>query len=102
MFKRKQHSDASIEPINFTCYYLVLKPLAVFQRMVGNLYKSTSYVKIYNEDVVVRSKSMREHFGHLIEVCGRVSAIGLTVRISKCEFAKDGIEFIELLLAHVG
>lgn len=62
---------------------------AMFQRIASNIFKNVAYVKIYIDDVIMGSRSMREHVCHLIEVCRQIKKIGLRVKFSKCGFAKD-------------
>lgn len=57
---------------------------ALFQRMASSLFKHMSFVKVYIDDIVIGSKYIAEHIGHLLYVCHKFHESGLNVKLSKC------------------
>ena len=74
---------------------LTTAPLT-FQRMMNELFSNLvrRSVLIYVDDVVVYSKSGKEHLEHLREVFKVLEQAGLKLKGSKCRFAQDEIVYL--------
>lgn len=69
---------------------------ANFQRgldMVLSKYKWKTCL-VYIDDVIIYSKSVDEHIVHVDEVLTCLSEAGITLKISKCNFFSDKIEYL--------
>lgn len=71
-----------------------MNALAPFQRMMNELLGHLSYVKVYLDDVVMFSKYLNEHIGHIEKVVHIVAASGLKLKISKCDFVHDSVKLL--------
>jgi hypothetical protein len=66
-----------------------------YQRVMDNiLRRHSSYADAYIDDTAVYSKSWSEHLIHLDGVLTAFSEVGMTLRLSKCKFAKNKVKFI--------
>ena len=52
------------------------------------------FAKAYIDDVCVFSKTWDEHLVHLDRVLTALGAAGLTLRLSKCHFARPQIKYV--------
>lgn len=69
-----------------------------FQRLMDEVLSGLEYVFCYLDDVLVASKSVEEHAGHLREVFQRLQQHGLVLNGEKCEF---GVQEVTYLGHHV-
>lgn len=89
---------------NYGSYQLQVMPIGLMsapemlQRMACSLFRSMPYVKICIDDVVLGSSSSPEHIDHLTNACIKIWELGLKVKLSKCEFAKDRIEALGYII----
>lgn len=60
---------------------------STFQRIMDQLVRDLRFVHVYLDDVVVFSKSVKEHVAHLIQVFRVIAESGLKLKIAKCSFA---------------
>ena len=66
-----------------------------FQRVMDNLLRPHSdYSCAYIDDVAVHSKTWSDHLQHLESVLQAFLQVGMTLRLSKCQFGKSKIKFI--------
>jgi Reverse transcriptase (RNA-dependent DNA polymerase) len=49
---------------------------------------------VYLDDVIVFSRTIEEHFGHLQEVLSLLERAGITLKLSKCHFFKDTVDYL--------
>ncbi|KHJ88923.1 hypothetical protein OESDEN_11272 [Oesophagostomum dentatum] len=76
---------------------------AIFQRIVDDFKKYIrARVFIYIDDLIIASESREEHLQDIDEVLGKVEMIGMKLKASKCEFAKEEITFLGFLLSKDG
>ena len=66
-----------------------------FQRVMNNLLaRHVDYAKAYIDDTAVHSNEWDDHLTHLRSVFQSFRETGMTLRLSKCKFAKPEIKFI--------
>lgn len=70
---------------------------STFQRMMDQIVKDFTFVRVYLDDVVVFSESLIEHIVHLRAVFEAIAKAGLKLKVTKCEFAISAVK----LLGHV-
>jgi hypothetical protein len=65
----------------------------VFQRLMQrvlsglNLADGPEFVSVYLDDILVYSRSVQDHLGHLRVVIGKLVEVGLNLKPAKCHFA---------------
>jgi hypothetical protein len=68
---------------------------ATFQRMMDTeLEEFSSFVKVYVDDIIVFSKTIKEHENHLRTIFQKLRNIGLKLKESKCRFMLEKIKFL--------
>lgn len=60
------------------------------------------YVTAYLDDILIYSKSRKEHRQHVREVLSRLLAAGLTIDIKKCEFSVTETRYLGLIISTTG
>lgn len=60
-----------------------------FQRMASEIFANILYVKVYNVDVVVSSKTLNEQVELIRDVCDRIHRMGPKSKLGKCVSADD-------------
>ena len=60
------------------------------------------FVQVYLDDILIYSKTCREHVDHVHSVLGRLQEAGLQADIQKCKFHVQKIKFLELILTTEG
>ena len=60
------------------------------------------FVVIYIDDILIFSKSEEEHVGHVQHVLEKLRQNKLFVKLSKCEFAKDKVEYLGHIVSAQG
>ena len=53
-----------------------------------------AFCRCYIDDIVIWSRTLEEHLGHLEEVFKRLREAGLKVHPGKCVFGADSIDFL--------
>lgn len=53
-----------------------------------------SFVLSYLDGIVIYSKNIQEHFGHLKQLFDKLEAAGLTLNLSKCNLLHKSIIFL--------
>jgi hypothetical protein len=56
------------------------------------------FCQIYLNDILIYSKTLKEHRIHMKEVLNKLHKIDLQINIDKCEFKIQEISFLELLI----
>ena len=56
----------------------------------------------YNDDILIFSKTMKEHQEHVRKVLIRLKKSGLQIDIGKCEFHKTSVKFLGLIISTQG
>ncbi len=73
---------------------------AVFQRLMQrvlmglNPVDGQAFVSVYIDDILIYSRSLEEHITHLRFVLERVKAAGLKLKLSKCAFVRQEVEYV--------
>ena len=65
-----------------------------FQRMMDEILSDLDYLFVYMDDVLVASRSMKEHVEHFRELFRRLAAHDLVVSPVKCQFGMTQIKFL--------
>ena len=72
---------------------------AIFQRTMEQVLRSCySWAAPYIDDVLVFSENVGDHAGHLREVLDELECNGLTVKLSKCAFGQQKVEYLGHLI----
>ncbi|CAB4043072.1 Hypothetical predicted protein [Paramuricea clavata] len=66
----------------------------LFQRNVHLIFKDFTFLFIYMDDLVIFSKSLEEHLGHLQIVLSKLEENCLRVNPAKCELCKLDIKYL--------
>jgi len=77
---------------------------ATFQRLMSQLFSGQewSYVFIHLDDILMASKSTREHVEHVQRVMSRLREAGLRLQPDKCVFATTSIPYLGCTLTLEG
>lgn len=65
-----------------------------FQRLMDVVGQDLDFVFIYLDDILVFSRSHREHRHHLRQLFRRLDEYGLVVNVDKCQFGRSTIDFL--------
>ena len=68
-----------------------------FQRVMDEILKECmddDYVVVYLDDIMIYSESFKEHIRHVEEVLRRIRKASLILKLKKCKFGSDKIEFL--------
>ena len=66
----------------------------IFQREIEKVLSGLPSVAVYLDDILVSSRSEKEHLETLDEVLRRLQEAGLKVRASKCQFMMPKVEYL--------
>ena len=109
----RMHSESK-EKTAFTCHmghfqyrrmpFGLTNAPATFQRLMSQLFsgKEWDFVFVYLDDLLIVSKSMSEHLGHLKKVLNRLMEIGLKLKPTKCAFAREQVDYLGHTLSAEG
>ena len=81
---------------------------AVFQRLMQTVLKGLNpidgahFVSVYIDDILIFSKSMEEHVHHISAVLDRLQNAGLKLKLSKCHFVCQEVEYLGHLITPQG
>lgn len=73
-----------------------------FQRLIHQVLRGLDFVFPYLDDLLIASANMEEHRKHVKIVFERLRQFGLTINVSKCEFAVEQIKFLGHLITPKG
>ena len=59
---------------------------AYFQKLINNMLKGCNFAMGYLDDIIIYSRSEKEHLEHLEEIFTRLKAAGLKLKLEKCCF----------------
>ena len=65
-----------------------------FQRMVQDVLKDLPDVFVYLDDILVYSKSQKDHLKTLKELFERLNGAGLTLALDKCQFGVNKLNYL--------
>ncbi len=98
--------ESDIEKTAFTCcfglYEYVVMPFGLknapptFQRMMNELFMDYLYdwMVVYIDDILIYSKTFEEHMEHLKIVFDILRKANLMMKLKKCKFLEQNIEFL--------
>ena len=73
---------------------------AYFQKLINNILKGCNFAMGYLDNIIIYSRSEKEHLEHLEEIFTRLKAAGLKLKLEKCCFFKRHIQYLgHLILA---
>jgi transposase InsO family protein len=77
---------------------------AVFQRTMNMVFNELlrKFLLVYMDDVVVYSKSIKDHFEHLNKVFTRMRDAGLRFKIEKCQFFQHELPYLGFIISKEG
>ena len=81
---------------------------SVFQRLMNRVLMGLNpadgpgFVTVYIDDVLIYSKSLREHLRHLELVLQRIAKVGLKLKPTKCKFICQEVEYLGHLITPRG
>ena len=73
-----------------------------FQRYMERIYNGLDFIFIYINNILVASKSRKEHIVHLREVLIKLRSAGLVLNLSKCNFGLSSVDFLGHLVSSQG
>ena len=75
---------------------------AYFQKLINDVLKGCNFAKGYLDDIIIYSRSEKEHLEHLEEIFTRLKAAGLKLKLEKCCFFKKHIQYLGHLISADG
>ena len=75
---------------------------SAFQRVMDEIFRDLDFVFVYLDDIVIFSKSIKEHIYHLSIVFNRLEEIGLKMKPSKCKFGTRELIFLGHVISNKG
>ena len=75
---------------------------ANFQKLINDILKGCNFTMDYLDDIIIYSRTEKEHLEHLEEIFGRLRAAGLKLKLEKCSFFKRHIQYLEHLISADG
>ena len=73
----------------------LVNTLSTFQRLIDQLLEGTqAFTADYLDDVIIHSRCWEEHLEHQREILTRLRKAGLTIKESKCKFARKECEYL--------
>jgi len=73
-----------------------------FQRYMDRIFNGLDFIFIYIDDILVASKSRKEHMVHLREVLNKLRSAGLVLNLPKCTFGRSSVDFLGHLVSSQG
>ena len=75
---------------------------AYFQKLINDVLKGCNFAMGYLDDIIIYSRSKKEHLEHLEEIFTRLKAAGLKLKLEKCCFFKRHIQYLGHLISADG
>lgn len=81
---------------------------SVFQRLMQQVLRDLdpkdgpSFVSAYLDDILVYSSSLQEHLNHLRQVMNRLREVGLKLKPTKCQFARNEVAYLGHVITPAG
>ena len=72
---------------------------AYFQKLINNMLKGYNFAMGYLDDIIIYSRSEKEHLEHLEEIFIKLKAAGLKLKLEKCCFFKKHIQYLGHLIS---
>lgn len=88
----------------WTCLPFGLKTSpAIFQRILNNIirkYKLSNFAVNYIDDILVFSKSFKEHINHLTQLLTAIQEEGFRLKFTKCKFAENSVKYLGHMISN--
>src|SRR5207245_4846294 len=106
--------EEDIQKTAFTCgyglYEFVVIPFgltnapATFQRLMNHILMEylDEFVVVYIDDILIYSKMFDEHLEHLERVFEKLREAKLMIKLKKCKFSEQNIEFLGHIIGRDG
>ena len=65
-----------------------------FQRLMDTVFQNINCVFVYLDDILIVSSNPHQHIEDIHIVCGRLKQFGLTIRLEKCIFGVNEVDFL--------
>ena len=75
---------------------------AYFQKLINDVLKGCNFTMGYLDDIIIYSRSEKEHLEHLGEIFIRLKTAGLKLKLEKCCFFKKHIQYLGHLISEEG
>ena len=75
---------------------------AYFQKLINDVLKGCNFAMGYLDDIIIYSRSEKEHLEHLQEIFTRLKTAGLKLKLKKCCFFKKHIQYLGHLISADG
>ena len=75
---------------------------AYFQRLINEVLTDCNFAMGYLDDIIIISKTEKEHLQHLEEIFEHLRKIGLKLKLHKCSFFKEHIQYLGHLISDEG
>ena len=75
---------------------------AYFQKLINDVLKGCNFAMGYLDDIIIYSRSEKEHLEHLEEIFTRLKKAGLKLKLEKCCFFKKHIQYFGHLISADG
>ena len=75
---------------------------AYFHKLINDILKGCHFAMGYLDDIIIYSRSEKEHLEHLEEIFIRLKAAGLKLKLEKCCFFKKHIQYLRHLISAEG
>ena len=75
---------------------------AYFQKLINDILKGCNFAMGYLDDIIIYSRSEKQHLEHLEEIFSRLRAAGLKLKLEKCCFFKKHIQYLGHLISADG
>ena len=66
---------------------------AYFQKLINDILTGCNFAMGYLDDIIIYSRSEKEHLEHLEEIFTRLKTAGLKLKLEKCCFSKNTYNF---------
>ena len=113
-FNKLRMDSQSEDLITFICSLSIYKYHVLFFGLINGPVSWQHYMndllfeyinhfcQVYLDDILIYSKTRREHERHLTQVFQKLEEVGLQVDIKKCEFFKTEVSFLGVILSTEG
>ena len=76
--------------------------LAYFKELMNKVFKDLPFARAYLDDIIIYSKTAKEHLNHLHQIFHKYLVSELTMKLSKCHFFAKEIQYLGHVLSSTG
>jgi len=71
-----------------------------FQYFMNNVFSNllNMYIVVYLDDILIYSNNITQHWNHVKEVLKQLQKLGLYMKVEKCKFHSDSMEYLGYVL----